>query len=475
MIVGMTVLPARFTRVAPAGTRTSAARPTAVKRLPVTTKVALSMGARPSPTMRRAPSKTVTVGACARIAAGAAAIAARTRSFARRMSPPILMISLRGAGPAVRDAERAIVSGAHLEPMTGSFVEIDNSIVGEVPSALGQRLVQLPHVLEAGNLSQVGERVARAALFLAVVQNRHTRLHGKRRRIHDVGAAVMRDEIQVGFAEQVARTEQGVQRLPAQITKIDESKAAKAQMDAGRSWVFDGLGWRGRSGRAIRIRLAAALDRLRDRPCIAADDLHVDALQRKAIAWPGDDVFPERTDRRVGPEHGCRALVVRNDGVVVNERANRQDARQFCHAARVIAMEMSEKQVVDLFEAGSPGSGGDAVRVSAAVAGVTGVDEQRLARRCHDEGRLPAFDVDEIDVERARGAERHEQTCARDRKTGKEARFIFRRHIEPHAVGDLTPAGCGRRTDSIRSERSIRFERSVTATRDAWPERRRTR
>jgi len=83
-------------------------------------------------------------------------------------------------------------------------------------------------------------------------------------------------------------------------------------------------------------------------------------------------------------------------------------------------MEMSEKQVVDLFETGSLGSGGDAVRVSAVIASVTGVDEQRLARRCHDEGRLPTFDVDEIDVERTRGTERDEQTCARDRKTDKE-------------------------------------------------------
>ena len=44
-IVGITVLPARLTRVAPAGTRTSAVRPTAVMRAPVTRKVAFSMGA----------------------------------------------------------------------------------------------------------------------------------------------------------------------------------------------------------------------------------------------------------------------------------------------------------------------------------------------------------------------------------------------------------------------------------------------
>src|SRR5438876_6499159 len=102
----------------------------------------------------------------------------------------------------------------------------------------------------------------------------------------------MRDEIHVGFTEQVARTKQCVQRLPAQIAEIDEGEAAKAQTDARRSWVLDRLAWRRRSGRTIRIRLASAIDGLRDRPRIATDDLHVDVLQRKAIAWLRDDVFP---------------------------------------------------------------------------------------------------------------------------------------------------------------------------------------
>ena len=45
MIVGMTVLPARLTRVAPAGAFTSAARPTCVIRPPSTTIAAFSIGA----------------------------------------------------------------------------------------------------------------------------------------------------------------------------------------------------------------------------------------------------------------------------------------------------------------------------------------------------------------------------------------------------------------------------------------------
>src|SRR5262249_25072737 len=61
VMVGITVLPARSMRVAPGGTSTSARRPTETKRLPSTTNDAFSMTL-PSPVMRRAPSKTVTVG-----------------------------------------------------------------------------------------------------------------------------------------------------------------------------------------------------------------------------------------------------------------------------------------------------------------------------------------------------------------------------------------------------------------------------
>ena len=57
---GITVLPARLTRVAPAGTCSWPCRPTAVNRLFWTMKTEFSMGALPSPVMSRAPSNTVT-------------------------------------------------------------------------------------------------------------------------------------------------------------------------------------------------------------------------------------------------------------------------------------------------------------------------------------------------------------------------------------------------------------------------------
>src|SRR5438034_7152412 len=96
MIAGITVLPARFTRVAPAGTRTSAALPTCTKRAPFTTNDAFSIGVRPSPTMTRAPSKTATpvAGACPRAVTDAAATATRTSRFT---TPSLLLfVGVRG-------------------------------------------------------------------------------------------------------------------------------------------------------------------------------------------------------------------------------------------------------------------------------------------------------------------------------------------------------------------------------------------
>src|SRR3954463_5768971 len=56
---GITVLPERSTRRAPAGTVTSPRLPTAVNLLFSTTKAEFSIGVPPSPVMSRAPSKTV--------------------------------------------------------------------------------------------------------------------------------------------------------------------------------------------------------------------------------------------------------------------------------------------------------------------------------------------------------------------------------------------------------------------------------
>ena len=88
MIAGITVLPARLTRIAPAGTFTSAARPTCTKRPPLTTMEAFSIGGRVSPTITRAPSKTVVLvaGDWPRAVTDHAALTTRTSHLSRRIA-----------------------------------------------------------------------------------------------------------------------------------------------------------------------------------------------------------------------------------------------------------------------------------------------------------------------------------------------------------------------------------------------------
>src|ERR1700716_849614 len=88
MIIGITVLPARFTRVAPAGAWTSAARPACTILLPSTTSVPFSIGALSLPTISRAPSNTVTcalAGTANPATTPSATVEAREPRFIRRV------------------------------------------------------------------------------------------------------------------------------------------------------------------------------------------------------------------------------------------------------------------------------------------------------------------------------------------------------------------------------------------------------
>ena len=85
----------------------------------------------------------------------------------------------------------------------------------------------------------------------------------------------------------------------------------------------------------------------------------------------------------------------------------------------MIAVPVREDQVIDLRDARVPGGVEDATRVPCrAHAPVPRIDEQRLARGRDDERRVPPFDIDDIDVQRLRGARlrRHERRARSERQ-----------------------------------------------------------
>ena len=78
---------------------------------------------------------------------------------------------------------------------------------------------------------------------------------------------------------------------------------------------------------------------------------------------------------------------------------HRELFRQREQCADVIAVIMGRPHVIDLRDAGGRERLDDAAEI--AVAGVAGVDEQRLPRGTDEERRLPALGVDVVDVQRA--------------------------------------------------------------------------
>ena len=149
MITGITVLPAKFTCVAPAGARTSAALPTCANRAPFTMNDAFSIGGRASPTMTRAPSKTVTpvAGVCPKAATADAAMTVGARSFTRCTSPStartVSGIARHGASGfdleqvAVRNPFSATVATAVCRPVAATTTFSVGTLRAMISNAFG--------------------------------------------------------------------------------------------------------------------------------------------------------------------------------------------------------------------------------------------------------------------------------------------------------------------------------------------------
>ena len=94
--------------------------------------------------------------------------------------------------------------------------------------------------------------------------------------------------------------------------------------------------------------------------------------------------------------HHARVLHI---GAVIDEGADFDAIRELGHAAHVIAMVMSDENVVELFDFGRLGGLHNAVRIAAVKAAPSGVDQQRVAGGSNDERGLSAFHIDKIDLQ----------------------------------------------------------------------------
>src|SRR6185312_357073 len=88
-------------------------------------------------------------------------------------------------------------------------------------------------------------------------------------------------------------------------------------------------------------------------------------------------------------------------GAVVDEADDGDLRGKLGDAADVVNVIVSDEEVVDLADASLLAEGQNAVGVAAVGRGPAGVDEQAFAGGGDEEGCLTAFDVGEVDFERA--------------------------------------------------------------------------
>ncbi len=84
---------------------------------------------------------------------------------------------------------------------------------------------------------------------------------------------------------------------------------------------------------------------------------------------------------------------------MVDEGAHGNLLHQLRYATGVVGMIVGQQHIVDLAHARVFGCRGNAFGVKAVVACPPGIDQQRLACRGYEERRLPAVNVDEIDLQ----------------------------------------------------------------------------
>ena len=106
-------------------------------------------------------------------------------------------------------------------------------------------------------------------------------------------------------------------------------------------------------------------------------------------------VFEELVD--AGPRLNVRA--------VIDEVSNRHACRELGEATHVIAVPVGRDEVIDLRDARIARGGHDAAGVARRRRSpVPRVDEQRFAGGRHEQRRVPALDVDDVDVQGLPGA-----------------------------------------------------------------------
>ncbi len=210
---------------------------------------------------------------------------------------------------------------------------------------------------------------------------------------------MMRHEVEIDGPDRIVRAHQIAFVVPQQIAEIDRLELAERHDAADRLAVLRIVRVLARLELvAVRIRLAAAGERRRDRLPRRRHDPPVEARDRYLVPRLEDGMRRLAVQLRVRLLEPRDLLALFDARPVIEEMRDRDPLRQFLHAADVIDVVVREQQVIDLLEPDLRHDRHDPIRVAAA--GIPGIDQQRLAGRRNEQRGFSTLGVDDVDVER---------------------------------------------------------------------------
>ena len=130
---------------------------------------------------------------------------------------------------------------------------------------------------------------------------------------------------------------------------------------------------------------------------VSGQDDNLEALNVDGVAGMDDAARLGLDDLEVSGVVGAGDLGVLAVHAVVNEFSNRHALDQLRQSAHVVVVEMRDEHVVEARDAGVAHGCLDALGVAAIGGGPAGIDQQRCARRRHQQRGLPALYINGVD------------------------------------------------------------------------------
>ena len=204
-------------------------------------------------------------------------------------------------------------------------------------------------------------------------------------------------QIQVHRADGIGRAHERKLFGLGQVAQVDEAELAEGDQDAGGAGIFGcvhgPLGLGGAIGIGNRLDAGNRSNVL----AVGGQNDNLEAGDRNGVAGMDDAPRLAFDGLQVGGVIGAGDVGVLAIHAVVQELAYGDALDQLRQSAHVVVMEVRGQQMVDARDAGVAHGSLDAHGVAPIGGGPAGVDEQRCARRGHQQRGLAAFHIDGVD------------------------------------------------------------------------------